>query len=193
MQTKKVELQEDIYRIAVQEFLHKGYDATSMRSIAKKANTSIGNIYHYYASKEALFDEMISVAIHDAKILLQKHLSLKLRVSSVEQLDEALAILGGDSSFDGMEAILRPEFVIFIKQDHPKYQAFKEEFLHMFRQHLAWHLHEQNPDDYFIRIIANMFIESVVFIVKTNKKREEAIAEFVRLFRMICTGLIHKE
>ena len=46
---------EDILNAAVSEFTDKGYEQTSMDSIAKKANLSKGGIYHHFKNKDELF------------------------------------------------------------------------------------------------------------------------------------------
>lgn len=51
-QTLKDDVRQAIIEAAKQEFLLKGYKGASMRSIAKKANMTVGNLYRYYKSKE---------------------------------------------------------------------------------------------------------------------------------------------
>lgn len=192
MQKKKEELKQDIYQAASYEFMHKGYQAASMRSIAKRANTSIGNLYHYYSSKDALLDEMMQTATSSLDILVKEHLSKNIRVESYDELHD---FLYDDEIFweSGFLDILRPEVVVFLKQEEPRWVQKKEEFLQILRQHLAWHLGNTDPADGFLKIIVNMFIESLVFVVKTNAKKHEAMEDFRRLFRMICSGIIHQE
>ena len=59
MQTKKESIGEEILKAAQKEFLLHGYEAASMRVIARKANTTLGNIYHYYPSKESILSEIL--------------------------------------------------------------------------------------------------------------------------------------
>lgn len=44
---------------ALELFSHQGYRATSMRQIASAAGVSVGNLYHHFPSKEAIFDRLI--------------------------------------------------------------------------------------------------------------------------------------
>jgi AcrR family transcriptional regulator len=48
-----------IMEAAYELFLIQGYAATSMRQIAKRANLALGGIYNHFASKEAIFSELI--------------------------------------------------------------------------------------------------------------------------------------
>ena len=41
-------------------FADKGYAALSMRNLAKELGVSTGTLYHYFPSKEAMFDQMVN-------------------------------------------------------------------------------------------------------------------------------------
>ncbi len=56
------ELREKYKRIAKEEFLKKGYDRVSMKSISDKAGTSTCNIYTYFKSKNDIFNEIVENA-----------------------------------------------------------------------------------------------------------------------------------
>jgi AcrR family transcriptional regulator len=45
---------------AKQLFIRQGFHATSMRKIASRAGTSLGNLYNYYPTKEAILGSIIS-------------------------------------------------------------------------------------------------------------------------------------
>jgi AcrR family transcriptional regulator len=45
---------------AKQLFIRQGFHATSMRKIAARAGTSLGNLYNYYPTKEAILGSIIS-------------------------------------------------------------------------------------------------------------------------------------
>jgi len=47
-------------------FAYKGLSATSIQDIARQADISIGLLYHYYKSKEDLFNELVETAIEGA-------------------------------------------------------------------------------------------------------------------------------
>ncbi len=40
-------------------FIRQGFHATSMRDIAKRAGVSLGNLYNYYETKDAIFESII--------------------------------------------------------------------------------------------------------------------------------------
>ncbi|MDF2926186.1 MAG: hypothetical protein K0R57_5100 [Paenibacillaceae bacterium] len=64
MQVLKDEVRSRMANQALAEFREKGYEGASIRSIARKSNTSVGNIYKYFASKENLYEELIGSVYH---------------------------------------------------------------------------------------------------------------------------------
>jgi AcrR family transcriptional regulator len=57
-----VETRERLYAIAMRMMARRGYDATTLRDIAKEADVSVGLLYRYFPSKQAvitaLYDEL---------------------------------------------------------------------------------------------------------------------------------------
>lgn len=53
-QILKEEQRKLIITSAINEFLNKGYKDTTMRSIAKNANMTVGNLYRYFSNKEGI-------------------------------------------------------------------------------------------------------------------------------------------
>ena len=59
MQNKKENIKQKIIKSAKQEFLEKGFENSSIRSIATAANISKSNIYNYFANKDDLFGKIV--------------------------------------------------------------------------------------------------------------------------------------
>lgn len=70
---------------AKQLFIRQGFHATSMRNISAKAGTSLGNLYNYYPTKEAILGSIIAK--------YQRVIDDRLR-SMFEQIDEPLSPAG---------------------------------------------------------------------------------------------------
>lgn len=73
------------------EMLHeRGYEATTMRAIAKKAGVSLGNAYHYFGSKDHLIQAFYHSTHEDhlrvSLPALQKESSMKARLLSIMRL-----------------------------------------------------------------------------------------------------------
>jgi AcrR family transcriptional regulator len=57
--TKGERTAQTILEAAYTLFLEQGYAATSMRQIAKRSGLALGGIYNHFASKEAIFSDLI--------------------------------------------------------------------------------------------------------------------------------------
>ena len=62
-----------IEAVALRLFIRQGYFGTSIRDIAREAGISVGNIYNYYPSKEALYVRLVrrysvEMAQHQARL-----------------------------------------------------------------------------------------------------------------------------
>lgn len=55
MQYRKQNVYRQILDSAMDEFDEKGYNEASVRAIAKRADTSVGNLYRYFKNKEELY------------------------------------------------------------------------------------------------------------------------------------------
>src|SRR5256885_15362259 len=79
-----------ILKAALDLLREHGYEATTMRAIAKRAGVSLGNAYHYFGSKEHLIQAFYhrTHEEHLAAVLpvLEKVTSLKERLLSVVRL-----------------------------------------------------------------------------------------------------------
>ncbi|MBX6770077.1 MAG: TetR/AcrR family transcriptional regulator, partial [Actinomadura rubrobrunea] len=54
------ERREHLIRLAADLFAEKGYQATTVRDIAKEAGILSGSLYHHFTSKESIVDEILS-------------------------------------------------------------------------------------------------------------------------------------
>ena len=55
-----IERRKELIETAARElFIKQGFHATSMRDIAKDAGVSLGNLYNYYETKDAIFESIV--------------------------------------------------------------------------------------------------------------------------------------
>ncbi|MCA1032361.1 forespore capture DNA-binding protein RefZ [Bacillus timonensis] len=63
MKTEKTKLK--IIDAAIHLFNTKGYEGTSIREIAKRANVNVANISYYFENKSGLLEELVSTFLED--------------------------------------------------------------------------------------------------------------------------------
>ena len=69
-------------------FAQKGYGALTMRQISQHLNVSTGTLYHYFPSKQALFEQLVE------EISLQDISSALAEMEGVQTLSEKMIAMG---------------------------------------------------------------------------------------------------
>ena len=97
-QILKDELRQAILEAAKQEFLDKGYKGASMRSIAKKANMTVGNLYRYFKNKEEINLTIVGPTFKEIdqalKAITANSVSMEARVFNLKpNIDELKTML----------------------------------------------------------------------------------------------------
>src|SRR5215208_1980126 len=92
---------ETIEDAARELFIKQGFHRTSMRDIAKGAGVSLGNLYNYYPTKEAIFESLINgyVTVIDDKLRsIFAEIDEPLEPESLRRLGELLGKLVNEHS-----------------------------------------------------------------------------------------------
>jgi AcrR family transcriptional regulator len=85
--SKGEQTRELILATALRLFREQGYEATTMRAVAKEAGVSVGNAYYYFASKEHLIEGFYETLLH-------QHLeTARPRISGERDLAQRLRIV----------------------------------------------------------------------------------------------------
>ena len=57
-----------VNKAIMEEFLEKGYEAASIRSIGNRAGMTSAGLYRHYADKEAMFGAMVQPLIDEINV-----------------------------------------------------------------------------------------------------------------------------
>ena len=190
MQIKKEEMREKILQAAIDEFFKKGYENASMRVIAQKSYTTVGNIYHYFENKDVLLEAILLPVIEDLETKLARHEEEEQKQPMTKQ--QALDFI--DNMEENMEhsdlkCLLDKRVVILFKLESSSLLERKERLLKSCKEHLNEHLNAGGNERYS-EILVNMFVDWAKNILTRYEDIDEAKAEFVKLFKMFCSGII---
>lgn len=193
MQIKKEEIRTTILNAAQQEFLIHGYEGSSLRVIAKKANTTIGNIYHYFDNKEAILEELLKEPVEGLNKLIEQHFEKEQKVYSLKevkeifgQMDDVVSLVQGSE----IQYLMDQRLLILLDLKTTRFLELKKSFIQQFKEHMAWHLGLDDSDSPYVYIIAEMFISCIRHALLEHPNSEEAQKEFIQVFRMLCAGLV---
>lgn len=175
MQYLKDEVRNSIIEEALKEFKELGYKGASIRSIAKKSNTSVGNIYKYFSGKEDLYEQIIGSVYN------------KL-INYINQLDKAELNDNVDYIFyDLMEKIIEvfeensTEIAVLLnKSNGSKYENCKNVFIdfitRVVTEKMNYELSKQRKklkDNYIIYLVSYSIVESISIILKDKEDGKE--------------------
>ena len=171
MQYLKDGIRSNIRFQALCEFNEKGFSGASIRSIAKKSNTSVGNIYKYFDSKEDLFEALIGTVYH-------KLMDYIIQFDSVELNAETDAIF-----YQLMENIMEifnenniELSILLNKSQGSKYENCKKTYIafitRIATEKMQYDLSLQGrklKDSFIIYLVSNSLVESISITLEKQK------------------------
>lgn len=194
MQYLKDEVRNSIAREALKEFMEKGYKGASIRSIARKSNTSVGNMYKYYISKDDLFEKLIGSVYHKIIDYIQCF-------DKVERNEKAQDIFQQlvDKIMD-MFTESNTEIAILLNQSKgSKYENCKVIFVdfitRIVTETLNYDLKKEGKelkDNFIVYLIAYSLVEAIAVIVREKQEDKEVKKLILNLIDIYFTDLIKK-
>ena len=114
-----------VNKAIMEEFLEKGYEGASIRSIGARAGMTSAGLYRHYADKEAMFDAMVQPLVDEMKRWLKNHTNKKY---DIVDGDLSQNNLFGESFVDLIRDVILPrrqEFILLMTcSGGTKYENF---------------------------------------------------------------------
>lgn len=198
MQIQKESIREEILKAASKEFLKRGFNASSMRTIAKKANTTLGNVYNYFESKEVILDAVVDNLPSKMDAMLEAHRKRtkgQWHIAEEMGVEEATRQVTKEVLKDELyyEELLSYPFIILMEGcKDTKYETYRERFCEMITDHAKEHLDEMMPNhnnEFLARAMAHSFLSVLLFIGKNKKNVEEGKHELMRYVMSLVAGI----
>jgi AcrR family transcriptional regulator len=194
MQYLKDEVRNKIVKEALKEFRQFGYKGTSIRSIAKNSNTSVGNIYKYFDSKEDLYENIIGTVYH-------RIIDYINQFDKVELNDKAELIF-----YKLMEKIMEifnessTEIAILLnKSDGSKYENCKNTFIdfvtRIVTEKMKYELSVEGKglkDNFVIYLISYSLVESIAIILEKRSDVVEVRKLILNIIDIFYTDIENK-
>jgi len=192
MQTKKEEIRDEILDVAENEFLKRGYKNASMRTIATKSHTTLGNLYNYFENKEAILDSVIRDTPERIYQVLKEHeTALYPSKNSKEYLEDNfndLVDIYMPKLFP-LDILLSNSLMILMEGcEGTKYEPYRDTFLNLFQKHLSTHLNVE-PESFLSRSLAHGFLSSLLFIGKNKKNMETGKKDLINYIKTMTLGM----
>ena len=108
-----------------------------MRVIAKKANTTLGNIYHYFPNKEAILSEILEEPLEKLSKLVEGHLELQVKAYTMDELLDALKEMDDLSNYEEFQYVLEERLLILFELRTTRFIEAREAFVKSLKT--TWH------------------------------------------------------
>lgn len=175
MQVLKDEIRQKIVTEALEVFLEKGYEKTSMRDLAQRVGTSVSNMYHYFTSKEELFHAIAEPIAGRVRRVLNEIVTHEARGAS-EIVEEEYVTKALGQVIKGH----RREFIVLMdKSGGTVYENVKAEIIsavetHIIQHHLRGSEEVHRPRRAFLmHFLATNLIEALVEIARHCRDSRE--------------------
>lgn len=196
---KRVEgITEKLIECAKQEFLEKGYDNASLRSIAEKADSSKGAIYIRYPDKAALFTSLVKDAadgLIELTSVLQGEFS---ELPSHEQKNKASEWSNkGFAAFTDYMYVHFDEFKLLLtSSENGMYQDFMHRLVEVDIESIFRYVQASGSDAIrtgrltkeFAHLVSQAFYTGVFEVVIHDLPKEKATEHIDRLRRFYTAG-----
>ena len=129
-----------VLEVALELFSTQGYGATSMRQIAEACDQSVGNLYHQFGSKEAIFQRLIDnywERLLDPEHYLQKVFTKADFPDGLEELADAI-----ERTVIENKASILLVFVDVIEHQGRHIRSFYETMADRFREKFGPHFEQ---------------------------------------------------
>ncbi|AOP33431.1 hypothetical protein A0128_05970 [Leptospira tipperaryensis] len=171
----------EVYRISILTrclslFAKKGYAVVTMREISKELRVSTGSLYHYFPTKEVLFEEMAKwVVREDAKQLVE--IRDRNRDKNPAERLELLFEFVREREGHFQDLILLA-CDLYRREDSEPAKAILKECSVIFRDAIESHLGLKNPE------IENLFF-SVLIGTIFQRMMDEGTVDFEKTFGIV--------
>lgn len=194
MQYQKDEVRNNIVREALKEFLEKGYEGASIRCIAKNSNTSVGNLYKYFKSKEDLYESIIGSVYHRIMNYIDQ-------IDKVE-INEKAQLIFNELAGKIMEIFndSSTEIAVLLNQSKgSRYENCKSTFVgiitKIITENMKYELSlkgKRLKDNFIIYLVSYSLVESIAIIVKERHEGAEVRKLINNIVDIYCYDIADK-
>lgn len=128
MKNNKKNTKQFIIEVASKLFVEKGFDKISMQDLVRESGMSKGAMYHYFKSKEEIFQAVLEIQNNMIKeqtdMLVNCSTETDARTKFMNMLRYSIEMQQKDATIDSVTGVLRsPEFFLKYMQDNIKINA----------------------------------------------------------------------
>ncbi|WP_029452013.1 TetR/AcrR family transcriptional regulator [Clostridium algidicarnis] len=194
MQYLKDHVRNSIKEEALKEFNKKGYKGASVRRIAKNSNTSVGNIYKYFDSKEALYENLIEPVYDRVMDYINQFQKVELNDKAEDVFYQLMEKIMEIFNYNSIELS-----ILLNKSQGSKYEHCKGTFVdfitRIVTENVSYQLSTKGKrlkDNFLIYIISNSLVESISIILEERQEGAEVRKLILSIIEIFYDDILDK-
>ena len=188
------EKRELLIRAAKEEFLEKGYNKASLRSICSKAGMTTGALYFFFENKEDLYEEITGKPKKELADLIKKHITEDTAsVKEIKNIEEMFADHSSEADMF-VECIYKnyDSFLLILSgSKEGEYEKCIDEFVQLI-ENSSLELMKAIPmfdaDPFMNHWIAHTVVDSFVHVITHESDEKKAKVHMRMILNFIIRG-----
>lgn len=182
---------------AKKEFLEKGYNQASLRTICRNAGVTTGALYFFFQDKEDLFGELVKEPLEGLYQLMKRHYEGEAKEADGVEIGEEYV-----DDYETTRLLVRfiyqyydECFLLVAKSQGSRYENCIEQFVTVSEQHyryLAERMEERIGkkvfDDYTLHWFAHMQTDAFVHLLTHERSEEAALKHMDKITKYMLSG-----
>lgn len=183
------ETKEKLLQSARAEFLAKGYQGASLRSICKASGVTTGALYFFFKDKDDLFTSLVAPQLNTLKAMLTEHMRQELLVldsGDAYASQQVLHLLY--QNYDLFLLLLTGSYGSSLEHFVDELVAISEEHYRKLADRQAALLGVTPPQDYTIHWLAHMQIDAFVHLLTHEPDEQKALTHLQDILQYMLSG-----
>jgi AcrR family transcriptional regulator len=190
------EKREELLKAAKEEFLEKGYNKASLRTICANAGVTTGALYFFFENKADLFSAIVDGPLNELKRIITRH------------FDEDLELMSSLTSLDGLDLNHDKDTDIFVDCIYDNYDSFLllltgtentvyenvvDELVDLLEKKIPPMLSAVNGytyDEFMCHWICHISIDGYIHVIKHERDKEEAKIKLRKVTNFMVQGFV---
>ncbi|MCR4841998.1 MAG: TetR/AcrR family transcriptional regulator [Eubacterium sp.] len=181
---------------AKEEFMEKGYNKASLRSICAKAGVTTGALYFFFENKADLFSAIVDGPINELKSLVIGHFrddaAYMSTLSSIEEIDmehDDVSDMFADCIYRNRDSFL----ILLTGAENTVYENVVDDFVALMDRAIPPMISAMKgykSDEFMCHWMSHMTVDSFIHVIKHVEDRDEAAEKLRGITNYIVRGWV---
>ena len=187
---------EQLIKAARDEFIKKGYNKASLRTICAKAGVTTGALYFFFENKAELFSAVVDPSIKELKDLLNKYFVEDAKYLANAESLEAIEAGHNDASKLITNCVYKNQDIfrlLLTRAENTVYENALDDLAKLIEgciPSIVSALPGYTYDDFMVEFMARITIDSYINVIKREPDEKKAAEKLRKITRYLVRGWV---